>query len=50
MCCVKHFPGHGNTSVDSHLDLPVIKDDLETIISRDLIPFRKGVKSKSPMV
>ena len=50
MSCVKHFPGHGNTSVDSHLDLPIIKDDLETIITRDLTPFRKGVKSKSPMV
>ena len=50
MSCVKHFPGHGNTSVDSHLDLPLIKDSLETIIDRDLIPFKKGVKSKSNMV
>ncbi|MBV9270583.1 MAG: glycoside hydrolase family 3 protein, partial [Candidatus Eremiobacteraeota bacterium] len=35
----KHFPGHGSTSVDSHLDLPSIDDNAEVIRSRDLIPF-----------
>jgi len=35
----KHFPGHGSTSVDSHLDLPAIEDDVELIRSRDLVPF-----------
>jgi beta-N-acetylhexosaminidase len=35
----KHFPGHGSTEVDSHLDLPVIDLDEETLRSRDLQPF-----------
>ncbi len=35
----KHFPGHGSTSADSHLELPVIDADEETLRSRDLIPF-----------
>ncbi|HEX5275706.1 MAG TPA: beta-N-acetylhexosaminidase [Candidatus Rubrimentiphilum sp.] len=35
----KHFPGHGSTSVDSHLELPVIDDDEAALRSRDLIPF-----------
>ncbi len=35
----KHFPGHGSTAVDSHIDLPVIEDDIETLRGRDLLPF-----------
>jgi len=35
----KHFPGHGSTAVDSHVDLPVIDVDEATLRSRDLIPF-----------
>ncbi len=35
----KHFPGHGSTAVDSHLDLPVIDLDEATLRSRDLAPF-----------
>lgn len=36
---LKHFPGHGDTSVDSHLDLPVIHADAATLRVRDLVPF-----------
>lgn len=36
----KHFPGHGDTDVDSHLDLPVIKHSKDYIDSIDLFPFR----------
>lgn len=35
----KHFPGHGSTSVDSHLDLPAIEDEADVMRSRDLAPF-----------
>lgn len=41
IACAKHFPGHGDTDVDSHEDLPVINHTLEYIDSVDLHPFRK---------
>ena len=41
----KHFPGHGSTSVDSHLELPVIDADEATLRSRDLIPFAELLPS-----
>ncbi|MGP3969575.1 glycoside hydrolase family 3 protein [Streptomyces sp. 6N223] len=41
--CVKHFPGHGNTSVDSHLALPRIDVDPDTLRARELVPFRAAV-------
>jgi beta-glucosidase-like glycosyl hydrolase/CubicO group peptidase (beta-lactamase class C family) len=37
----KHFPGHGDTETDSHLDLPVIKHNRERLDSVELVPFRK---------
>jgi beta-N-acetylhexosaminidase len=37
--CAKHFPGHGDTAVDSHLDLPTVEGDLEAA----LVPFRAAV-------
>jgi beta-N-acetylhexosaminidase len=41
--CLKHFPGHGNTNVDSHRGLPVVDDDVETIERTALPPFRAGI-------
>lgn len=43
--CAKHFPGHGDTDTDSHLDLPVIKHSKETIDTLDLFPFRELIKN-----
>lgn len=40
MTTLKHFPGHGDTSVDSHLDLPVIDHDLERLHAVELVPFK----------
>ncbi|MBK5272660.1 MAG: serine hydrolase, partial [Bacteroidia bacterium] len=38
--CAKHFPGHGDVDVDSHLDLPVIKKSMKQLDSLELVPFR----------
>ena len=40
MACAKHFPGHGDVHVDSHLDLPVINKSIEQLDSLELKPFR----------
>jgi beta-N-acetylhexosaminidase len=39
-CCVKHFPGHGDTHVDSHLDLPVVDKSPAALDALELVPFR----------
>ncbi|WP_435604135.1 glycoside hydrolase family 3 protein [Streptomyces sp. bgisy130] len=41
--CTKHFPGHGDTAVDSHHDLPRIAAGLPTLQERELVPFRAAV-------
>lgn len=41
MACAKHFPGHGDVSVDSHLDLPVILKNMSQLDSLELYPFRQ---------
>jgi len=43
--CLKHFPGHGNTNVDSHLGLPVLKETLEELLDNELYPFIKGIEN-----
>ena len=40
---LKHFPGHGDTDVDSHLGLPIIKDPRETLDRMEFPPFRAGI-------
>lgn len=49
---VKHFPGHGNVSTDSHLSLPVVPGSREEIESVEMVPFRaaiaEGVQSVMP--
>lgn len=40
---VKHFPGHGATSADSHLALPVVDASLDVLRERDLPPFRAAI-------
>ncbi len=46
LACAKHFPGHGNTTKDSHFDLPFVTKSLEEIEKLELVPFRKASKSR----
>ena len=41
----KHFPGHGDTNVDSHLDLPLITHSRSRLDSIELYPFRKLIEA-----
>ena len=41
--CAKHFPGHGESVADSHLELPIVETDRETLEARALPPFRAAV-------
>jgi beta-N-acetylhexosaminidase len=48
--CVKHFPGHGDTSVDSHLGLPVIEHPLARLHEIELAPFKASIAAGVPAV
>jgi beta-glucosidase-like glycosyl hydrolase len=41
--CVKHFPGHGDADVDSHLELPLVNKDLAELDAVELGPFRSAI-------
>ncbi len=43
--CAKHFPGHGDTSVDSHILLPVISKSYEDLINIDIVPFKDAINT-----
>src|SRR5690606_11166793 len=45
LAAVKHFPGHGDTSVDSHLGLPVINKTLGELKELELRPFQKAIEN-----
>ncbi|MYV95327.1 glycoside hydrolase family 3 protein, partial [Streptomyces sp. SID1034] len=48
--CTKHFPGHGDTNVDSHHAMPRIDVDLDTLHARELVPFRAAIAAGSKSV
>ena len=44
--CGKHFPGHGDTEVDSHFELPLVEHPLERLREVELVPFRAAVEAE----
>ena len=46
----KHFPGHGDTDVDSHLGLPLIQKSREALMEEELYPFVQGIQAGIEMV
>ena len=50
MSCGKHFPGHGDTNLDSHKALPTISHSKETIEQIDLVPFKKYMEEGSAIM
>jgi len=45
LATAKHFPGHGDTAADSHIDLPVIKADRARLDALELVPFRAAISA-----
>jgi len=50
LTCGKHFPGHGDTATDSHLELPVVDRDRRSLAATELLPFRRAVAARLPML
>ncbi|WP_053779370.1 glycoside hydrolase family 3 N-terminal domain-containing protein [Paenibacillus xylanivorans] len=50
IAAVKHFPGHGDTMVDSHLGMPVLTHDLQRLNSVELKPFRAAIENGVEMI
>jgi beta-N-acetylhexosaminidase len=44
MATAKHFPGHGDTSADSHVELPTVPHDMQRLASVELVPFSASVR------
>lgn len=47
---VKHFPGHGDTAIDSHIGLPVVQNDLARLRKLELIPFADAIKHQADAI
>ena len=50
IACAKHFPGHGDTDIDSHYDLPKITHDIKRLHAIELYPFKELIASNIPMI
>ena len=48
--CGKHFPGHGDTEVDSHIKLPVVDKGLKRLKKYELLPFQRAIEENVKMI
>lgn len=48
--CAKHFPGHGDTDVDSHLDLPFVRHAMQRLTEVELVPFAAAIGARLPLI
>lgn len=48
--CIKHFPGHGDTTVDSHLAMPTVPYEMERLEQVELVPFKRGIAAGTDCV
>ena len=50
LACGKHFPGHGDTATDSHLELPRVDHDRDRLESVELLPFARAAAARNPVM
>ena len=50
LSCIKHFPGHGDTTTDSHLGYASTDKSWEEMLNVEMVPFIKGIENKTDMV
>lgn len=50
ICCLKHFPGHGDTSTDTHEGAAVVSKSLDELRSGEFLPFISGIEAGADMV
>jgi beta-N-acetylhexosaminidase len=50
LACAKHFPGHGDTQIDPHLDLPTFSGTIDRLEATELIPFAAAVAESVPLI
>ncbi|HEY4544418.1 MAG TPA: glycoside hydrolase family 3 N-terminal domain-containing protein [Tissierellaceae bacterium] len=48
--CIKHFPGHGDTNTDSHLEVPKIEKSIQDLLDLELIPFINCIQEEVDMI
>lgn len=46
----KHFPGHGNTETDSHVNLPIVNKSKEELLKEELIPFKEAIANGAEVI
>ena len=46
----KHFPGHGDTDIDSHISLPIISKSVDDLKKIELVPFSKAIKNGAKII